>query len=65
MATTASPVPDLGLARVLRAAHQLRIGYDDLAEIIGVDQSTLYRWRHADVTPRKSMRIPQIGRAHV
>lgn len=58
MTSSATPALDVSLAKALRAAQQLRIGYDDLASILGVDQSTLYRWRHDATTPRRSMRVP-------
>lgn len=31
---------------------RLRLGWEDLAAIIGVDQSTLYRWRQRASSPR-------------
>lgn len=58
VARSSSLKHDVGLNKALRVARQLCIGYEDLASIVGVDQSTLYRWRHDATTPRKSMRVP-------
>lgn len=42
----------IGLKSLERANTQLRIGWADLAATIGVDQSTLYRWRNGESIPR-------------
>jgi uncharacterized protein (DUF2384 family) len=50
MATTTGPQVDLTALERMRDAMQL--DWTDLAATIGVDQSTLYRWRHGEAAPR-------------
>lgn len=42
---------------------RMHLGWEDLAAIIGVDQSTLYRWRQRESFPRPiyQSRLQQIG----
>jgi len=44
--------PEANLTRILRTGEQLKLGLQDLADMIGVDQSTLYRWRQGASSPR-------------
>jgi len=50
MTTAAGAQIDLGKLERMRA--RLRLDWADLASIIGVDQSTLYRWRQGETSPR-------------
>ena len=43
---------DLDLGSIERTGKQLHLGLQDIADILGVDQSTLYRWRQGTATPR-------------
>ena len=54
--TTATPRKS-GLVSVERTAEQLHLGLQDLADIVGVDQSTLYRWRRGLSTPRAMVAV--------
>lgn len=42
---------------------KLHLSWEDLAAIIGVDQSTLYRWRQRESSPRPiyQSRLQQVG----
>jgi transcriptional regulator with XRE-family HTH domain len=50
MATMASS--NINLGAVERSGKQLGLGMQELAEILGVDQSTFYRWREGTSIPR-------------
>jgi transcriptional regulator with XRE-family HTH domain len=61
MPTTAATHPDVdGLGQV-RA--QLQLGWEELADILGVDPATLWRWRHGEAKPRPLAlsRLQQFG----
>lgn len=44
--------PEANLAAILKASERLSLGRQELADILGVDQSTLYRWRQGASSPR-------------
>lgn len=50
MATVTGSATNLSALSALQKKMQL--DWTEVAEIIGVDQSTLYRWRHGESTPR-------------
>lgn len=50
MTTAAGAHIDLRNLEQMR--ERLRLEWSELAAIIGVDQSTLYRWRHGEASPR-------------
>lgn len=50
MPTIAATCPDVAHLDETRA--QLQLGWEDLAAILGVDQATLWRWRHGEAKPR-------------
>ena len=50
MPTATDHESDLGT--IQRTGQQLGLGLQDITEIIGVNQSTLYRWRHGTAVPR-------------
>ena len=50
MPTTAATHPDVAHLDEIRT--QLQLGWEDLAAILGVDQATLWRWRHGEARPR-------------
>jgi hypothetical protein len=43
---------DLDLGAIERTGKQLHLDLHEIATILGVDQSTLYRWRQGESTPR-------------
>ena len=49
---TAIPGHHIDLKAVEQMRDKLQLEWGDLAATIGVDQSTLYRWRHAEAFPR-------------
>jgi transcriptional regulator with XRE-family HTH domain len=61
MPTTAATHPDVAHLDEIRA--QLQLGWEDLAAILGVDQATLWRWRHGEAKPRPLAlsRLQQFG----
>jgi transcriptional regulator with XRE-family HTH domain len=50
MTTTLTPALDLKALERLR--EKLELDWVDLADTIGVDQSTLFRWRRGESSPR-------------
>ena len=50
--TTAAAGAQIDLRKLDQMRERLDLQLSDLAAIIGVDQSTLYRWRHGEATPR-------------
>ena len=50
MATATTADVDLGVLD--EAASKLKLGWSELADICGVNESTLFRWRERDNTPR-------------
>jgi hypothetical protein len=42
----------IDLRKLEQIRERLRLEWSELAAIIGVDQSTLYRWRHGETSPR-------------
>jgi DNA-binding XRE family transcriptional regulator len=54
---------DIDVQALERVRAKLRLEWTDLAATIGVDQSTLYRWRNGEATPRPiaASRLVQIG----
>lgn len=54
---TTATVRTPNLASIERTAEQLHLGLQDLADIVGVDQSTLYRWRRGLSTPRAMVAV--------
>jgi antitoxin Xre/MbcA/ParS-like protein len=61
MATTIDAEIDVRALERMRS--KLELEWVDLAAIIGVDQSTLYRWRHGEAAPRPiaASRLVQLG----
>jgi transcriptional regulator with XRE-family HTH domain len=53
------------LESLQKTGERLGLGLQDLADIVGVDQSTLYRWRQGTSAPRAIVltRMEQIGEA--
>jgi len=49
--TTSAPA-DTDLSVLSRLHEALGLDWADIAATVGVDQSTLYRWRHREATPR-------------
>jgi DNA-binding transcriptional regulator YiaG len=49
---TSATASKSSFASIERTAEQLHLGLQDLADIVGADQSTLYRWRRGLSTPR-------------
>jgi transcriptional regulator with XRE-family HTH domain len=61
MPTTAATHPDVANLDEVRTQLQLR--WEELADILGVDHATLWRWRHGEARPRPLAlsRLQQFG----
>jgi hypothetical protein len=53
----------INLGMLERVRSKLELEWIDLAQIVGVDQSTLYRWRQGESSPRPiaMSRLVQLG----